>query len=69
MQVLSIFEFKSNIKTNILYVKEQTSDKTSPKIRAKHIFSIFPVGIYFFSKKMVIIILATYSKKFASTDL
>ena len=69
MLVLSIFLFKSNIKTNILYVKEQTSDKTSPNINAKHMLSIFPVGIYFFSKKMVIIILAIYSRKFARTDL
>ena len=69
MQVLSIFVFKSNIKTNILYVNEHTSDRTSPNINAKHIFYIFPVGMYFLSKKMVIIIFATYSRKFASTDL
>ena len=50
-------------------MKEHTSESTSPKIKAKHIPSILPKGIYFFSKKKVIIILATYSKKFATTDL
>lgn len=61
--------FISNIKTKILNVNEHTSERTSPKISAKHIFSIFPEGRYLFNKKIVIIILAIYSKTLAIIPL